>query len=125
MGVPGSVYRFAWAPIPSLQYSGVPFRVSIAAQDFQNNLATSFSGTATLGLYLGAADQHPGRRFFLRFLFRQLDGWLLIHSGPGHSGDGRAILFWHESFHLAERWHPGRQPAGDQRKRDLGANTPV
>ena len=27
--------------------------MSIAAQDFQNNLATSFSGTATLGLYSG------------------------------------------------------------------------
>ena len=53
VGVPGSVYRFAWAPIPALQYSGTPFQVTIAAQDFQNNLATSFSGTASLGLYSG------------------------------------------------------------------------
>ena len=53
VGVPGSVYRFAWAPIPALQYSGTPFQVTIAAQDFQNNLATSFSGTASLGLYWG------------------------------------------------------------------------
>ena len=122
-GVPGSVYRFAWAPIPSLEVLERAFPREHCRSGLPEQPGDQLFGHGHAGIVRGAADQHLGRRFFLRRLLQQLDGWLLIHSGPGHSGDSRAILFWHESFHLAGRWYPGRQPAGDQCKRDLGRNT--
>lgn len=46
--VPGQVTRFVWSAIPSPQSNGVPFAVTITAQDFLNGTASNFTGTVAL-----------------------------------------------------------------------------
>ena len=54
-GMPGQVYSFAWSAISSPQKSGTAFLVAITAQDLNDNVAGSFSGTVTMSLSSGSA----------------------------------------------------------------------
>ena len=47
-GQPGQLNHFAWSPIPSPQFNGAPFAVTITAQDYFNSPATNFTGTVAL-----------------------------------------------------------------------------
>ena len=47
-GLPDQVYQFVWGPISSVQRTETPFPVTITAEDFSNNVATSFSGAVSL-----------------------------------------------------------------------------
>jgi len=47
-GVSGLVDHFTWAPIPAAQYLGVPFPVTITAQDPFGATVTNFTGTVAL-----------------------------------------------------------------------------
>ena len=47
-GIPGQVYGFAWANIPSPQRTNLPFSVSITAQDASGITATNFIGPVAL-----------------------------------------------------------------------------
>ena len=52
-GLQGQVDHFAWEPIPSPQYSGAPFSVSVTALDPSNVLVTNFTGAVTIIGYPG------------------------------------------------------------------------
>ena len=47
-GLPDQVYQFVWGPISSVQRTETPFPVTITAEDYSNNVATSFSGAVSL-----------------------------------------------------------------------------
>jgi len=47
-GFPGQVDHFSWSNIPSPQYAGQPFAVTIGAQDASNSPVTNFNGTVAL-----------------------------------------------------------------------------
>ncbi len=47
-GIPGQVDHFTWYPLPSAQYVGQSFPVTILAFDAYNNPASSFTNTVTL-----------------------------------------------------------------------------
>ena len=53
-GLPGQVDHFAWEHVPSPQYSGAPFPVSVTARDPSNVLVTNFTGAVTISGYPGA-----------------------------------------------------------------------
>ena len=44
----GVIDHFVWSAIPSPRTNGVPFGVTISAQDFYNTTASNFTGTASL-----------------------------------------------------------------------------
>ncbi len=52
-GLPGQVYEFAWSAISSPKTSGTAFLVTITAQDLNDNVAESFSGTVALSVSPG------------------------------------------------------------------------
>jgi hypothetical protein len=47
-GLPGQLHHFTWSTISMPQSNGVPFAVTITAQDYFNNTANSFNGTVVL-----------------------------------------------------------------------------
>lgn len=49
----GPLHHFAWDPIAANQTSGVPFRVTVVAQDIENNTVTGFVGKAYLSSAVG------------------------------------------------------------------------
>jgi uncharacterized repeat protein (TIGR01451 family) len=49
----GQITHFVWSTIPSPQSNGVPFGVTITAQDYLNGTATNFTGTVALS-YAGS-----------------------------------------------------------------------
>ena len=51
----GQTTHFVWSAIPSPQSNGVPFAVTITAQDYFNGTATNFTGAVALSGTTGAA----------------------------------------------------------------------
>ena len=51
----GQTTHFVWSTIPSPQSNGVPFAVTITAQDYYNGIATNFTGTVALSCGSGLA----------------------------------------------------------------------
>ncbi len=47
-GLPGQVHHFAWSSVASPQLAGVPFNVTITAQDYFNGPASNFNGSVVL-----------------------------------------------------------------------------
>jgi uncharacterized repeat protein (TIGR01451 family) len=53
---PGQTTHFVWSAIPSPQSNGVPFAVTITAQDYFNGTATNFTGAVALSGSTGASS---------------------------------------------------------------------
>jgi hypothetical protein len=52
----GQTTHFVWSAIPSRQSNGVPFAVTITAQDYFNGTATNFTGTVALSGSIGGSS---------------------------------------------------------------------
>ena len=56
----GVIDHFVWSAIPSPRTNGVPFGVTISAQDYYNTTASNFTGTASLLAMSASGSRLPG-----------------------------------------------------------------
>jgi uncharacterized repeat protein (TIGR01451 family) len=59
-GFPGQIDHFVWANIPSPEFVGQPFAVTITAQDAFNNVLSNYPGPVRLSGVSGTADAAVG-----------------------------------------------------------------
>ncbi|MGB9834981.1 MAG: Ig-like domain-containing protein, partial [bacterium] len=113
--LPGAAHRFQWDPISSPQQATVPFPVHVVALDALGNIATSFTGTASLSASNGAVEPSSTGNFLagewsgnVAVLNRGSDVTLTCQSGS-ISGTSNPFEVLPNSvsftFHLQPKWN--------------------